>query len=392
MRRIGVGALLVAAGLGGGCASEVKIGAVISETGSVAPYGKQVRNGLELALEQLNAAGGFKGGAIELVYEDDATNPARGRQVVEQLIHEHGVRVILGAVSSTVTVEIAPICEENRVVLLSPSSSAPQLSRAGSYFFRNYPSDILEGTSMAMFARELGLQRVIVFAVDNAFGAGLADVFTQQYESKFRKVVETFRFPALEPAGPGAEDAIAAAQARFREMVQRAGSLEPDGVYLAAYVNELTLLLQELHAAGIGAVRLGSSSVTRDLAQRAGAAAEKLVYPQPSYFDPASTDRAVFEFVKAYRAKYGEEPDVYAAHGYDALKLILHAMNEMGSAHPDNVKIGLSAIQGFEGAAGSTSFDENGDVVRYPRLFIIHEGQPILYQQFAESGGTLRES
>ena len=104
---------------------------MISESGSVATYGMQVRRGLDLALEELNAAGAYKGGKVELIYKDDATIPDVGEKVVRELIEVDGVDLIIGAVSSPVTLRIAPICEESQVVLLSPSASAEEISRAG---------------------------------------------------------------------------------------------------------------------------------------------------------------------------------------------------------------------------------------------------------------------
>ncbi len=134
---------------------------------------------------------------------------------------------------------------------------------------------------------------------------------------------------------------------------------------------------------------LGTSSVPSSIGRTAGAVAEKLVYPQPAY-NPNSTDVAVSDFVQAYKAKYDEEPEIYAAHGYDALKLLVAAINEMGGrAHPANIMLGLGTIKDYSGAAGRTSFDENGDVVRYPRLFIVNEGASVSYQKFVDEGGSL---
>ena len=102
------------------------------------------------------------------------------------LIENEGVDIIIGAVSSPVTLEIAPLCEEQEVLLLSPSSSAPRISEAGEYIFRNYPSDILEGTAMADFAQGSWVRRVVIIALDNEFGSGLSEVFTRRFESKSR--------------------------------------------------------------------------------------------------------------------------------------------------------------------------------------------------------------
>ena len=131
-----------------------------------------------------------------------------------------------------------------------------------------------------------------------------------------------------------------------------------------------------------------SSAVTPNVVQLAGESAANLVYPQ-STFELDSQEPAVAHFVSAYRRKYNEDPDIYAAHGYDALKLLVHAINRGGGASPDDVRIGLNGINDYEGAAGLTTFDKNGDVIRYPRILIIRNGFPVPYEQFVNEGGSV---
>jgi branched-chain amino acid transport system substrate-binding protein len=375
IRRIGILALTLFGLVAAGCSSDVKVGAVISETGTMSSYGEKVKKGIDLATEEINAAGGIRGGQVTVAYRDDATNKEMARQVTEELIDEEGIRVIIGGISSPITLAIAPVAEEKRVILISPSASAPEISDAGDYIYRNYPSDILEGTAMAKFARDLGLERMVLFVLDNEFGAGLKHFFTQGYQSKYRSVVKSFDFRDGETAG-------------FPAMVEEVKELAPDGIYIAAYLQDMSELLKLLDEAGVKAVLLGSASVTPDLIRMAGPASENLVYPQPP-FDVQSHEPAVRAFVDAYRAKYSEDPDSYAAHGYDALKLLAQAMENAGGTHPDDVRIGFSSIKDYDGAAGHTAFDENGDVVRYPRMFIIRDGRAMPYEQFVDEGGSL---
>lgn len=370
-------ALLALSLFGTGCSKDVQIGALISETGGVALYGERVRRGLDLALEEINQAGGFQGGQFELIYRDDGTNKAKGLEAATELMDQLGVRFIIGAVSSEVTLAVAPLAEKNRVVMLSPSSSAPEVSDAGSYIFRNYPSDVLEGTSMADFARDLGLERVAIIAIDNAFGRGLRDVFVRGYESRNRQVVSTFDIPSDSAVAPD-----------YGAIIAELAVSKPDGIYIVCYVEHQAELLRRLRESGQQAVMLSSASVIDDLVRLAGDAAENLVFAQPS-FDLASTEPGVASFVKAYRAKYSEDPDLFAAHGYDALRLIFEAMKLTNSSHPEDVKRGLLSIDDYQGAAGRTDFDEKGDVVRYPRLFVIQQGRPVPYQVFTEQGGKL---
>jgi len=375
-RRAGV-ALALAGGLAAaGCSHEVKIGAVISETGAVASYGEKVRKGLELALDEINGAGGLaRGGKVVLLFRDDATNPDRGREVAQELIEEEGLELIVGAVSSRVTLAIAPLCEQERVLLLSPTSSSPEITEAGDYIYRNYPSDIREGTSMARFAKDLGLARVVIISMGDEFGAGLRDVFTRQYESRARQVVGAFEFRE--------DDAR-----RFGEIAAETEKLAPQGVYVVAYENALAAMLPLLADSDLRPVIMTTSAVTASTVKLAGASAENLVFPQ-SWFDVDSPHPAVATFVRAYRERYGEEPDLYAAHGYDALKLLARAIQAKASTHADDVRRGLNEIEDYQGAAGKTTFDKNGDVLRHPRIMIIRNGSSVPYDEFVAQGGSV---
>ena len=230
------------------------------------------------------------------------------------------MRVIIGGVSSPMTLAIAPICEQKHTILISPSSSAPAISDAGDYIFRNYPSDILEGTAMAKFARDLGLETMVLFVLDNEWGSGLKPVFIQEYESKFRKVLKTYEFDDGQ-----IQD--------FPAWIVELNELAPDGIYIAAYVSQMAELMRQVDASGYEGVVMGSGALIDDLIRLAPAATEDMIFPQPTGFDVSSPEPAVRAFVDAYRAKYKEDPDVFAAHGYDALKLIALAM-ENGGAPP----------------------------------------------------------
>jgi branched-chain amino acid transport system substrate-binding protein len=171
-------------------------------------------------------------------------------------------------------------------------------------------------------------------------------------------------------------------------MTEEIRQLRPEGIYLIAYIPDLVALLERLRVAGVTTLLMGTGAVTEQLPRLAGAAAEHLVYPQQS-FDAHSTEPAVAGFVAAYEARYGEAPGVFAAHGYDALKLVWQAMRDTGEAQPDDIRRGLMALDDYAGAAGRISFDDRGDVVRYPRRFVIHDGRPIPYEQFEQEGGEL---
>jgi len=369
--------LLSVAALGAAaCSRKVRVGAIISSTGAAAMYGERVRKGIDLALHDINASGGVNGRLLEVVYRDDATNPEVGLQMARELVHHEGVRIVIGAVSSAVTLEIAPFCEKEHVLLLSPTASAPQLTQAGEYIFRNYPSDLLEGSSMADFARDLGLERVGIFAVANEYGEGLLASFAERLQCRHRPVLRTFEFREGDSAALG-------------PMVEELKALNPDGVYIVGYRHDVAELVRRIRGAGIDAVALGSSSVPLDIAKLAGPAAENLVFPLGSS-DPDPDDPVARPFFLAYRDRYDEEADGYAAHGYDSLQLLVHAMEREASTQPERVREGLLSIDHYRGANGWTSFDENGDVIEYPRLLIVRDGQAVPYEHFLQARQALR--
>jgi branched-chain amino acid transport system substrate-binding protein len=361
--------------LASGCSREVRVGAVVSRTGAAASYGQKVERGLELAAERANSSAGLFGRRARLIFRDDGTRPEEGARAALELIEHERVSVVIGAVSSAVSFAVAKVCEERRTVMLSPTASAPGLAEAGEFVFRIFPSDTLEGRSMADFARDLGLRRLAVFAVANEWGRGLAEVFSEQLARSPDGATSRFDFPE---GDLGAMDtAIAAAKA-----------FGADGLFVVAYASDTAEIVKRARAAGIAAVILGTSTVTSEVARLAGDAAENLVFPLPG-FDTDSTEPSVADFVEAYRARFGEPPDTWSAHGYDALNVVLSAIERAGSTDADEVRRALLATDDYRGAAGRTAFDAKGEVVRYSRLWVMRAGESVPYERFVETGGTL---
>jgi branched-chain amino acid transport system substrate-binding protein len=358
-----------------GCGNPARVGAIVSRSGAASSSGEQVARGFDLAVSGINAAGGVGGRKIELLYRDDSTNPEIGVAALRELFERDHVTTVLGAVTSTVTVRLAPYCERNRVVLMSPSASASQLTEAGEYIFRTVPSDVLEGASMADFARDLGLDRIAVLSVENDYGASLAEAFTERLRASGGNVAASLTFPE------GNESAIADAVAALT-------GLAPRGLYIPAYAGDLATALRLLSETRIRPIVLGTSAAGSELIRTAGPAAENLVFPKSS-FDATADSAEVSAFTAAFRARYGTEPDVYAAHAYDTVRVLAAAVASAGSWDADKVRDALLRIDNYEGVTGRLAFDRNGDVVQYPRLYIVRGGQFVPYDRFVEGGGTL---
>lgn len=358
-----------------GCGEPARVGAIVSRSGAAASYGEHIARGFDLAVEQINASGGVAGRKLELLYRDDSTNPDVGLSALRELVEHQRVTTVLGAVSSTVTLRLAPYCERRRVVLISPSASAPQLTEAGQYIFRTVPSDVLEGASMADFARDLGLDRVVILAADNTYGRSLARVFADRLVASGGSVIQTLWFSE--------GDAVAIAGA-----VAGLPGLAPRGLYIPAYVGDLATALNRLRDTNLRPIVLGTSSATPELLRTAGSAAENLVVPLPS-FDATGDSARVLAFSTAFTARYASAPDIYAAHAYDTVRVLAAAVDKAGSWDPDDIRDALLKIDNYEGATGRLAFDRNGDVVQYPRLNVVRGGQFVAYDRFVEGGGVL---
>ena len=358
-----------------GCGKPARVGAIVSRSGAASSSGEQVARGFDLAVERINAAGGVGGRRLELLYRDDSTNPEIGIAALRELVEREHVTTVLGAVSSTVTLRLAPYCERQRVVLMSPSATASQLTGAGDYIFRTVPSDVLEGASMADFARDLGLDRVAILSVDNDYGASLAGAFTDRLSASGGSVVASLTFPE------GDEAAIADAVAALP-------GLAPRGLYIPAYAGDLATALRLLRETRLRPIVLGTSGAASEPIRAAGPSAENLVFPMSS-FDATADSADVRSFAVAFNARYAAEPDVYAAHAYDTVLVLAAAVTLAGSWDADAIRDALLRIDNYEGVTGRLAFDRNGDVVQYPRLYIVRGGQFVAYDRFVESGGAL---
>lgn len=371
-------ATLATAALVAGCGepAPLLIGVLVPDTGVASTYARGIRNGVELAVEEVNAAGGVLGGRMLAVeFRDTGTRPDTAVVAARDLIEAQGAFALIGPVSSSVALALVPVATETKTIILSPAASAPQLTKdGGEYFFRNYPSDVVEGQAMAEFCRQLALSAVAVLHSDDIFGVGISDVFVQKFEAATRSVVFRENFSS------GISDAQAL------EIARRADASKAQAIYIAAYQSDTAVLLKALAQVGSTKARLATSATTREIARAVGTAAEGLVFPQSS-FDPNDKSESVQKFVNAYKAKFAaqggpELPDNYAAHAYDAVHVLAKAIDT--AQLRDKINAALWNIN-HPGVTGRIDFDLNGDVIKAPRFFAILAGEVVTYEAFRDA-------
>lgn len=328
---------------------EINMGAILPLTGEGAKYGQSAKNSIEMVFSKLNDDGGIKGKKINVIFEDSKGDASTGVSAAQKLISVSQVPAIIGGLFSSVTLAIAPIVERNHVVLLSPTSSAPSITNAGDYVFRNCASDVFEGKIMAdMCIRKFHFNNIAILYINNDYGVGISEVFKKELSSLGGKVTIEESFPQQ------ATD--------FRTIISKLRGKKYDAIYLIGY-KELGPLLKQMYELGIKTQFLSTVMFEDpEILKIAGKAANGVIYSARAY-DPNSDIPVVQEFVNSYKKKYGTEPDIFAAYSYDAARIIILAMQQ-GGFNSEGIKESLYKIKDFPGVTGTTSFDKNGDVVQ----------------------------
>lgn len=339
---------------------EIKIGAILVLTGPDARTGQSAKEGIALAAQEINEDGGIKGKKLVIIYEDDQGQPQQSVSAAKKLISVDNVPVILGPMWSTSVLAVAPIAEKNKVVILSSTASAPTITEAGDFIFRNTYNDIYEGSKDAEYAyKKMGYKRAGIVHVNLDAGIQIADVFVDEFEKLGGTIVIREKYEV------DAKD--------FRTILTKFKNEQLDFIYLMGY-SEMGQLVKQAKEIGLNIPFVSTIMFEiSDVVEVAGNAAEGTVYSFPSY-DPEKGGDVVKEFARKYREKYGRLPDPEAAFSYDALKILASVMSQVGFKAV-SIKEGLYKVKDYHGVTGITSFDESGDVVKPIGFKIVKNGQ-----------------
>ena len=344
---------------------KVKFGAVLPLTGEIAEYGKRCKAGMDLAVGEINESGGVSGKKLEIVYEDDTGAPKVGVTAMQKLVDIDRVKVVIGAVASSVTLAIEPIATRNKVLLFSPASSSPKLTGISRYFFRDWPSDVFEATALAEFAyNTLKLRKVAILYVNNDYGLGLRGEFERRFKELGGEVA------AIDSHEQGATD--------FRTQLTKIKGSGPQAVYLAGYHREMAFATKQTRELGITAQILGDADYgVQELIEIAGQAAEGAIFSTPEY-DPKGGSEPVKTFAKKFKEKYGKEPSVFEANGYDAVKILAKAVQTQNS-DTERMSQYIASLSHYPGASGEISFGAKGEVEKPASIKIVKGGRFVLY-------------
>ncbi|HHT85899.1 MAG TPA: ABC transporter substrate-binding protein [Firmicutes bacterium] len=337
----------------------IKIGMVGPLTGDYATYGQSVRNGVQTAIDEINAEGGVNGFTLQLIAEDSKGESTEAANAVQKLIDQDKVTAIVGAVLSGETATVAPIAQDSGVLMVTPSSTAPGLTDTGDYIFRNVITDDVQARQLAEYVvSELGLKKFAVLYANNDYGVALKDNFTAKVEELGASVV------GVESYLDGDED--------FRAQLTKIGN-EVDALYIAGYYTEAAKIAQQARRQGIEARLLGADGFySGKLVELGGDAVEGALFTAGFYSGDSSEN--VQAFVSTYKQKYSEEPDMFAANAYDTMKIVAQALEKAGNDRAA-LKAEMANVKDFPGVTGTTSFDDRGEAVKEVIILKVENGK-----------------
>jgi len=304
-------------------------------------YGKANRNGIQLALDEINATPAWSRRHLQIDFENDSANGARASAVAQTFVNDPRIVAVVGHVNSTAMVSAAHVYDKH-LAAVATTATTPSLTGVSPWAFRVIASDSANGMTIARFANKLGRRRAAVLYENNAYGRGLADSFRRSFAGEL---------VAFDPIADGADQ-------NFDAFVSWYKREKPDIVFVAGTDQSGLAFLKEARRQRLDADLVGGDG-WQTLAPNA--IADGIYVGAP--FSAQDPRPEVQTFVSAYRRKYSEVPDGNAALAYDATKLLAHAVEKVGT---DRAKIRdylANVTDDFRGVTGKIRFRADGDPV-----------------------------
>ncbi|MCP3139154.1 ABC transporter substrate-binding protein [Pyxidicoccus xibeiensis] len=332
-------------------ANTILLGEVGSLTGSEATFGISARNGIELAIDEANAAGGVKGKRLAVRVYDSQGRPEEGAQAVTRLITQDKVVVILGEAASSVSMAMAEKAQVAKVPMITPTSTSPEVTKRGDYIFRVCFIDPFQGFVMAKFAREnLKLNKVAVLR-DNksAFSMGLADVFNQKFAEFGGKIL--------------GDESYSKGDTDFRAQLTALKQLKPEAVFVPGYYTDVGIIARQAREVGLKVPLLGGDGWDSDKLYELGGSALEGSYFS-NHYSPDNPDPALQQFLKKYKERYGSVPDSVGVLAYDAARVAIEAMKRAPDLSGPALREAIARTKDFPGVSGRITLDANRDAVK----------------------------
>jgi branched-chain amino acid transport system substrate-binding protein len=334
---------------------QIRIGGLFPMSGPGAYFGAQDKQGIELAIEQFNKAGG-SGYKFEIKFEDSACSPLPATQAAKRLLEQYKPQVVIGEECSDATLAIMPVVEQAKVPLLNAGSSSIRITEPGNpWTFRIMPNEVMQGVDIATHAyKRLNAHTAVLLYENTNAGIGNAKVFGDTFKSLggqiladigFGRDVNDFTSIATRIAGLGKVDVIPTY------------TLEGQGLRITQALAQAGVT----KGGGGQSIQLGTIWLPFGFEQKAGKAS--LGYVRIVQFDPTDKRDVVQSFITSFKTKYNQEPTHINAHAFDQILLIADVVRR-GATDAQSVRDIMAATKNFSGVTGSVEFDRTNQNIK----------------------------
>ncbi len=326
-----------------------KIGSILPLTGDTASVGLPMQWAVKTAVEEINSKGGINGRKLEVIYEDGKCNPKDGNAAVQKLVNVDKVKAIIGGVCSGETLGAAPIAEANKVILISPASSSPDISKAGDFIFRVYPSDAYAGIVASDYAiNDLKAKNAALITESTDYSQGLRRVFKENFAMKGGNIA------ADETYNPDDTD--------LRTQITKAKAANPDVIYIVPQnPSKGILLMKQLKESGVKQQILTAEVLLGRNVVKENPDVDGIIGVELKFDDKAPKTSALLAKYKQQAKEEAPFP-TFMAGSYDLVYLLSDAISKYGY-DSEKIRDYLYAVKDYDGAIGKITIDKNGDPV-----------------------------
>jgi branched-chain amino acid transport system substrate-binding protein len=356
-------------GTGGGNANEIVVGHYASLTGGQATFGRSSDEGVVMAVDEINAAGGVQGKKIRLITYDDKGDAREVGVAVTRLINKDGAVAVLGEVASSLSLAAAPICQDNQTPMVSTSSTNPKVTQVGDMIFRVCYIDPFQGWACAKFARESDRLKAqtaaILYDQVSAYSVGLQEEFAKSFTKMGGQIVATKAY------SEGDQD--------FSPQLTAIQSSQADIVFIPGYYTDVGNIAIQARRLGLDKPLLGGDGWDSEkLGEVARDAVEGCFFSNHySHEDPKPV---VQEFLRKYQEKHHKIPDALAPLGYDAARILAQAMERAKSLSGPDIAAELAKTKDFNGVTGMISMDAQRNANKPIAILELNNGMPHLVE------------
>jgi branched-chain amino acid transport system substrate-binding protein len=339
----------------------IKIGEFGSLTGDNASFGISQNNGVQLAVQEINDAGGVLGKKIDLIVEDNQTKQGETTTIVRKLISQDHVVALIGEVASSKSLEAAPIAQASKIPQIATAATNPRVTQTGDYIFRVCFTDDFQAVVIARFVLEKLQKNKIAFMTDvkQDYSVGLTKIAKDYLQNHNAQIVR--------------EQSYSSGDKDFRAQLTDIKAANPDVIIITGYYPEAALIAKQARQFGIKATLVGGDGWDgSSLIPVGGKALEGAFFS--NHYSNENTSPEVQTFVQKYKKKYNAMPDAFAALGYDATKLLADAIKRAGAPDPSKIRDAIASTKNFPGVSGKITINPERNATKSAVILTIKDG------------------